>query len=984
MALVKQPPTTIPFTGGVNTKQHPHVLRPPEFTKLLNVDMHELGAIAKRRGFERFAEDLIDGSALPSTWDEVTSYGGKNLAFADGSAYEYVDSAGKLVLLDSDAVLARGRIEQVDRTPFANLHASDYAYINGFEVLVYGSQDTTAVMVFRDHATGAVLYVKNSEFVVNAARAVAFGTTLMVVTVEDDDGTASVKTYFIDTSSLPTSVSTSTVISDADTATAGALDVVADAASANAVAVYRKKSAAAVKVIEIDSSGSAGSSVTHASDPERVAIHQVEGNSDFMIAWDDGSTGNIEVYGVSSAFALQSTHSIFTSEFPSHMAIGNGTTGTRARVYFDDGSNTTYRECNGDGTTSGSTSRELFQHRLASKPFSKDGRSYITLANSGNSAANTPFDRTLIAMLVTEDAEVFEAVGWMMHELNNAKTFNTGSSVSAVYLAPNGEFTFSAVRSINILRDRAEGATFRASWQIAERGGVDSKGTMYFPGGGLYAGESMQAIGFPYRPEILTLTPQVGGGMDASKTYVYVAVYEYTDKTGQLHRSAPSTPVSVDLGGSDGTVDVRTRTLMDRDSDSLIILYRTQGNGTTFQRLTQASGATAAQSRASTAPVFDYADGEADSQLADNPILYSNSGAQVENYPPPATYVYMLHGNRLWAVDEDGNIAFSKELIEGVGPAFNPGFTISTRVIGERPVALVSRDTHFVVFWPKAIGYVHGDGPNAAGAGGQFTVPQIIEGSPVGCSNVNSIVEMPKGIMFEDAALGIYLLPSGAGQVPIFVGARIESERTGTIVGAELIKDREAVVFTQSDSKLLIYWYGQNKWSTSQLSPTDGGSPEDIRATAIWNERHVVAFSGATLGRERLDDVFRDSLSGSLADYHRTITTGWISLEQMLRLARVWRFNLLGERVDGQSVRLNLYRDFNDSLVESHVFTTSGSDPLILRAHVVNQKLKAIKVEIIDFAPEGNSGATKWTAMQLEWGAKNRGPRVNRDNGDAS
>jgi hypothetical protein len=479
-----------------------------------------------------------------------------------------------------------------------------------------------------------------------------------------------------------------------------------------------------------------------------------------------------------------------------------------------------------------------------------------------------------------------------------------------------------------------------------------------------------------------------GGALTATGTYQYVAVYESTDETGTVHRSAPSLPKSVVIAAGQGTANVTVRTILDRRQNaaapSRITLYRTASNGTIYYRLT-AVGPTAALSFNDLASTVTFADTEADSTLTDNEILYTQGGGQLANYPMPPGPAVELHDTRIWAGADDGSVWFSKTLLAYEAAAFHPAMSIDTRGLGQ-PIAMVSAETAMVLFWREQIGYVYGQGPNDAGQGNGYTPVQLITGNTLGTSNPRSVVRTPVGIMFE-ASVGICILPPGGG-VPLFVGARIEDKRAGqTIVGAEVLADRECVTFTCASGRLLNYWYTQNRWSWDETivafaAPT-------VVAVCMSDGRHTMVTDTDKLVRQT-DATYYDAtvLAGSANLFiPTTITTGWTAFDGLQGLVRLWDMWLLGVREDACDALMQIWVDRNDAgLGDAYGWSIAlaqptNKRPVELRAHMRTQQLEAMKFRIQDANSSGNAttgqGMT-WTGVRIGWGGTGRGPRLGR------
>ena len=80
-------------------------------------------------------------------------------------------------------------------------------------------------------------------------------------------------------------------------------------------------------------------------------------------------------------------------------------------------------------------------------------------------------------------------------------------------------------------------------------------GSLHITGGFMwqYDGTVPVEHNFFVYPEDMAATPAITGGGLSSQQYYYQVTYEWTDADGNLHRSAPSLPLSVDLSGVSAT-----------------------------------------------------------------------------------------------------------------------------------------------------------------------------------------------------------------------------------------------------------------------------------------------------------------------------------------------------------------------------------------------------------------------------------------------
>ena len=111
-----------------------------------------------------------------------------------------------------------------------------------------------------------------------------------------------------------------------------------------------------------------------------------------------------------------------------------------------------------------------------------------------------------------------------------------------------------------------------------------------------YDGTYVTEQGFLLYPEAPTGVAAASGGSMSDGTYLYSVVFEYVDTNGRIHRSTPSTPLSITLsgGGTSQKVTLTVQTLWNTlKSDVSIAVYRTVDGGTTYYKVSSDSTPTA-------------------------------------------------------------------------------------------------------------------------------------------------------------------------------------------------------------------------------------------------------------------------------------------------------------------------------------------------------------------------------------------------------
>jgi hypothetical protein len=441
-------------------------------------------------------------------------------------------------------------------------------------------------------------------------------------------------------------------------------------------------------------------------------------------------------------------------------------------------------------------------------------------------------------------------------------------------------------------------------------------GSLFLTGGQLWQYDGVKPVeqGFQVWPENVADTTTTTGGSiagGANAKYFYQFTYEWTDGAGQLQRSAPSVPIEVDLTGSGTSTNVNTLyvptlrlTYKTGNNPVRIVGYRWSVLQPVYYQFTSITSPTLND------PTVDYVtitDTQSDAQILGQTILYTTGGV-VENIAAPASIASCLYGTRLFVVDaEDQNlIRFSKQVIENVPVEMSDFFTLyippTTGAQGSTgPItALSAMDDKLIIFKKDAIYYITGTGPDNTGANNDFSSPVFITAA-VGCSNPNSIVLMPTGIMFQSDK-GIWLL--GRDLSTTYIGAGVEAYNSQTVSSALTIPGTNQVRFTISNNTTLMYDYFYNQWGTfSNL--------QAISAT-LYNGYHTYLNVNGAIYQE-LPGTYIDGTSPVLMSF----TTPWINLAGLQGFQRLYFIYLLGTYFSPYTLQVGIAYNYNPGIMQN-------------------------------------------------------------------
>lgn len=441
--------------------------------------------------------------------------------------------------------------------------------------------------------------------------------------------------------------------------------------------------------------------------------------------------------------------------------------------------------------------------------------------------------------------------------------------------------------------------------------GSEIGNNLHISGGLLWAYDGYQVVeqGFHVYPDNVIVTTSGAGGSITAQDYYYVAVYEWTDNQGNIHRSAPSLAVKQTTVGATSTNTIKVPCLRLTGKSSVkVVLYRWSTANQVYYQVTSLTSPTFSSLTSDNVSITDTF---ADASIVGNSILYTTGGV-VENIGAPATKVTTLFKSRLFLVDsEDQNLIwYSKQVIEGTPVEMSDLFTIfSAPTIGAQGdtgniTSLSSMDDKLIIFKENAIYYVVGNGPDSTGANNDFSEPIFIT-STIGCTNQNSIVFMPNGIMFQSNK-GIWLL--GRDLSTTYIGSPVEEFNSSTVLSALIVPGTNQVRFALSTGEVLMYDYFYGQWGSfdqvSQISST------------LYEDLHTFIDS---YGR-----VFQENV-GSYLDGSRPVLirfrTGWFNMAGLQGYERAYFLYLLATYYTPHKITVGIAYDYNDSATQTVIIT---------------------------------------------------------------
>lgn len=433
---------------------------------------------------------------------------------------------------------------------------------------------------------------------------------------------------------------------------------------------------------------------------------------------------------------------------------------------------------------------------------------------------------------------------------------------------------------------------------------VEMAENLHISGGYVWAYDGTSLVEHNYHvfPEDLEATASNGAGTLSAQEYQYQAVYEWTDAQGNIHRSAPSLPLSITLVGPNDTITLDIPTLRLTYKENVrIVIYRWSVAQQSFYQITSV------QSPLLNNPAVDsvqFVDLQPDAAILGNALIYTTGGV-VENIAYPAASSLAAFKNRLMVLSSENRdlIFYSKQVFQSTPVEPSDLFSIfvspTTGSQGSTGVCtvLTAMDDKFIIFKDDAVFYLVGDGPNDLGADNTFSEPTFIS-STVGCDNQRSLALIPQGLMFQSDK-GIWLL--GRGLDTVYIGAPVEdSGLLNNVTSAQVIPNTNEVRFTLANTQALMYDYYFDRW----------GYFKNINAisSTIYEQAHTI-LTAQGIVRQETPGQYLDGSLPVLMDFE----TAWISAAGFQALERVVELFIIGQYKTPHKLDVQVSFDFEDS-----------------------------------------------------------------------
>ena len=498
-------------------------------------------------------------------------------------------------------------------------------------------------------------------------------------------------------------------------------------------------------------------------------------------------------------------------------------------------------------------------------------------------------------------------------------------------------------------------------------------------GGSLFCfdGDQLFENNFFEGPAVRTLihtTRHAKGSDTLTGSFTYAFTFSAVDAANDLHESPvftsePQTGLNQSIVVGEIYITDATRRKLTGARRPTLNIFRTAAAGQIFFKLTSID----LEKDVEKIVFIDGGQNELDIEAP----LYTSSG-EAENLTTGAVTDIIEYKGKLVTVGAKNICFVSKPSADGFSfgfPIVAP-FQIRTPDPSD-PITIIEQNMDsLMISTSQDVFGVFGEGPNAIGQG-PFTNPKLVganKGAIADSPHINTSIGV-----FYISLRGIYLVKSNYQFE--YIGAPCEDLLSGFTIKAMAVKEsRNEIMFLlkkSTSSRILIYnslfkqWYS---WDLA-IDTTAINQVNDMMFDPEKSSLILLQSNGAlAIDTEKVpfQDEFYDSVSGGAASstYDMSFKLHSIAAAGLQGAQRVYRVMLLGEFQSSHTLTMDIFNSYDSSYTERHQQTiSSDTNPYQFRAHLNNQKNRAIAINVDLRTPVAGGGA-KLSGVAFEVGAR--------------
>ena len=540
-----------------------------------------------------------------------------------------------------------------------------------------------------------------------------------------------------------------------------------------------------------------------------------------------------------------------------------------------------------------------------------------------------------------------------------ARLITSMTMLNPIVLSEDGNYYFPCIIKASLLAVYDDASVFVTSNSIASINLRDSSNfivptrlsqSTHLSGSVVkeYDGGTLRYSGFQTIPKII-LTVNGSFTID-NGLHQYKAIFVYLDNNGEIHRSGQSSTGEITTASQavNVTLDPESIKMLNQEVDGRAEVW-------IYRAVVGTSGPFYLVGRIGSGTVV-YVDIEGDSEIISNQAIYTNGGV-LENSQVPAMSYIASGLNRIFGIsnNDKNKIYYSQKRI--VEDSIEWSEALYFRVDGHGKnaadaVGVENLDDKIIILKEDSILYVSGDGPLPTGAQNTFSEPVVVS-QETGCNEVKSIIATPIGVMFKGKK-GIYIVDRALAVK--YIGAPVEQYNSETITGAEVSKTKNEVYF-QTSSRLMIYNYLQNKWSTNTYL---GG-----KSICVWKDQLACVKSDGYVYYQD-ESVYTDNLQ----DISMRVVTPWYKLKGITGYGRLYEVVVLGEYKSDHTLNVRIYYDYDETDYDDYTFTVTSINIYEFSLKPEKQKCQSFKIEVWDTPTGGSGESLELTGISVRVGLK--------------
>jgi hypothetical protein len=495
--------------------------------------------------------------------------------------------------------------------------------------------------------------------------------------------------------------------------------------------------------------------------------------------------------------------------------------------------------------------------------------------------------------------------------------------------------------------------------------------------------------GFTNAPVLrVTPAPVTASGADKqypsfNGTYLFSAVYTWTNEFGEMVRSAPATyvPVTGTSGYGFFNVFVSEPPYFIKNMRNVTIeIYRSRLNSSVLfmcgqikqedfgvERINRLNYRyNAFQDLAPFSSIWfqtKFVDISKDNALG--AILYT-SGGVLPDAAFPSLYRSAIVGDRFMGVPNinRGTVLYSKPK--------NTGYALSTAIGLEMAninstdgdiTAIADLDGKAIIFKKNSIYSFLGELADNTGLGMSNITPSKLP-TTVGCTEPASVITISEGVLFKSSK-GIYLL--GRNLTTEYIGAPVEKYNTLTIVSATKLEHDNKVKFATKEGIVIVYDYFYNTWGIEDNLLFTSTVMFEGRYTGITSEGLVLQSNPNSFKRNG-------------QHYSMKVKTAWLRATGLVQgYQRVRNMKVLGDFKSSHQLKCTVAYDLDDTTANTSILNfsdpASTSAPYQRQVNFSRQKCQDIQITLEDI-PTGSGESCTLKTLNFEVGTLGGSNRI--------